>query len=133
GIEICRCVGSANPTHPSVELPAWMFDRVHCAGMRLASRPTVAVSALLDLRRLIRETASARVVKAPRSPQTAGNLPYGNRHDDQTLSASPTTKSLRDKQSSCSLESSAAHGSEGPSQTTARDAAKPLGPEAHQG
>src|SRR5688572_32436246 len=43
---------------------------------------------LFRSRRLIRETASTRVVDAPRSPQTAGNSPRSEEHTSELQSQS---------------------------------------------
>lgn len=34
-------------------IPEWMLDEVHCRGMQIVERPTLAVAALLPLREFI--------------------------------------------------------------------------------
>ena len=47
--DVFRCGLNSDKSARSLELPAWMFDRMACASMRLATAPQVNCAALLAL------------------------------------------------------------------------------------
>jgi len=48
-----RCAQCDDPRIRGFEMPAWMFDEVVCAAMRLADEPRVIWTALAELRKLL--------------------------------------------------------------------------------
>ena len=98
-----RCDLDTKQTARCMNVPAWMFDRAACFGVRLSDTPQVGVEALICLRALLAEvgnrtSATAAVVGAWH--------PFEGRGDaDATPQASITNNSTR---SAPSVESSIA-------------------------
>ena len=61
GLPMVRCALEPDGNGMESEVPAWMFDGASCCRMTLAGAPSVAVSALLELRELV---ASAEVIES---------------------------------------------------------------------
>jgi hypothetical protein len=94
GIEVCRCASPGRIGLPSLEIPAWMFARAHCALMRSARSAHVNLQALVDLQRLLHDSTSSSVGMTQPLRQSEAQPKPGDTDDDQTQAPEPS-RSLR--------------------------------------
>ena len=95
GVQICRCAEPGRVGLPSIELPAWMFDRVHCTCMRRSISPSVNLQALRALQQLLCECKDSPIVEPHTSVQTGSQPQIGDTDVDETQPAVQTAGSLR--------------------------------------
>ena len=64
GLAVFRCsLEPAGRLSTTLEIPAWMFERAICCGMRPAERPMVDCAALLRLKALLSAVADEAVIE----------------------------------------------------------------------
>ncbi len=103
-----------------LELPAWMFDRVACLPMRIATSPQAHRRALAGLQSLLREPTNVPSAiassRAPDSGAGSDSCHQNWRSADgkpaprlrETVASSPATQSVRRRVSGASMAASAA-------------------------
>jgi hypothetical protein len=125
GLPIYRCVEPGRVGYPSVELPAWMFDRARCACMRGASAPSVDLQALHALQQLLCRCKGSPVVVAQMPVQTGSQPQTGDTDAHETQPAVQAAGSLPSDPSATSVGKNAHYRPEGTPSATPGDAVQP--------
>ena len=104
GHELCRCLLPKQEARIGFEIPAWMLDRTHCAGLQLKVEPHVSWQALAALKQLWDEAlAPAKALGQAASKNLAGDA-YAQ---DPNQTATAPAQSVRSNSAATSLGGSA--------------------------
>jgi len=84
---VFRCDLTASDANRWLEIPAWMFNRSACAGIRLAAEPQADVSALVMLGALLQDVRNKR--SAASDPPDSGVSPLPSDQNRGEAHATP--------------------------------------------